>query len=530
MSISSLSHPPAKVVGLWPSASRVAGLAWPLGVFVLALLPRLLNLSAQPFWLDEVLTYERASLKPGALMLDSFQNHHMPSFFLMLSPLTHLGHPQFWLRLPSAIFGAIAVMLAFMIAARVAGRLAGVLAALILGLSPMVVAFAQEARSYTLVMTLILVALYGVTLLAQDLPAAGRELKAAKAGWLCFVLGTVAALDVLGDGLPWLLAANLIFAALLPFMQARRGFLRNVLLADLAILVLTAPFYALLLHFETQTVAYSMSWIPPLDAARVWYNFGSVYFMRVADWVSYRFLDHYAVPGLAWMIDSLLLLALGAAGWRLRRRPPMLVVLGIALLFLPCLFLLISLHQSVLLPRYLLWSAAPFAILAGVGAAALLEGRHILMTRLAVAGVAALLLENLAPYYHVETKPRWDVAARMLAAEVDPGDVIYFSDTGATQILPLYMPHGAQAIVLKDADGDLAHAEQAIREGKRVWVVYGHAGQNTSTPREFFGPARALGTPSLVQAAGSRITIVLYDPAVTLASCTLLGLKDGICG
>ncbi len=226
MSISSLSHPPAKAVGLWPSASRVAGLAWPLGVFVLALLPRLLNLSAQPFWLDEVLTYERASLKPGALMLDSFQNHHMPSFFLMLSPLTHLGHPQFWLRLPSAIFGAIAVMLAFMIAARVAGRLAGVLAALILGLSPMVVAFAQEARSYTLVMTLILVALYGVTLLAQDLPAAGRELKAAKAGWLCFVLGTVAALDVLGDGLPWLLAANLIFAALLPFMQARRGFFK----------------------------------------------------------------------------------------------------------------------------------------------------------------------------------------------------------------------------------------------------------------------------------------------------------------
>ncbi|MBU6449640.1 MAG: glycosyltransferase family 39 protein, partial [Rhodospirillales bacterium] len=330
MSISIMPDTQPKTASLPASASRVAGLTWPFGVFVLALLPRLLDLGSRPFWLDEVLTLQRASLKPAALMLDSFQNHHMPSFFLMLSPFTHLAHPQFWLRLPSAVFGAIAVMLVFMIATRIAGRLAGVLAALILGLSPTVVAFAQEARSYTLVMMLILVALYGVAVLAQDLPAAGRELKAAKAGWLCFVLGTAAALDVLGDGLPWLLAANLIFAALLPFMQARRGFLRNVLLADLAILVLTAPFYALLLHFQTQSVSHSLGWIPPLDAARVWYNFGSVYFMHVADWVSYRFLNHHAVPGLAWIIDFLLLIALCAAGWGLRRRPAVLVVLGIA--------------------------------------------------------------------------------------------------------------------------------------------------------------------------------------------------------
>lgn len=501
-----------------------------MGVFVLALLPRLFELGARPFWLDEVLTYQRASLKPGALMLDSFQNHHMPSFFLMLAPFTQLPHPQFWLRLPSAVFGAIAVMLVFMIASRVAGWVAGVLAALILGLSPTVVAFAQEARSYTLVMMLILVGLYGVTRLAQDLPAAGRELRAAKAGWLCFILGTAAALDVLGDGLPWLLAANLIFVMLALFTQARRGFVRNVLLADAIILLLTAPFYALLLHYQTQTVSHSLGWIPPLDAARVWYNFGSVYFMHVADWVSYRFLNHHAVPGLVWIIDALLLLALCAAGWGLRRRPPVLVVLGVAFLFLPCIFLLISLHQPVLLPRYLLWSAAPFAILVGVGAAVLLEGRPIFATRLAVAGAAAVLLVNLVPYYHVETKPRWDVAARMLASEVNPGDVVYLSDTGALPILELYMPPGAQAVVLRDADGDLTHAEQAVSQGKRVWVVYGHAGQNTSTAKQFFAPAHALGTPSLVQAAGSRITIVLYDPAVNYASCSVLGLRDGICG
>lgn len=529
MSISTHPEPSAGTVLVSAKPSRLAGWLWPLGVFGLALLPRLFDIAAKPFWLDEVLTLQRASLKPAALVLDSFENHHLPSFFLMLSPLTHLAHPQFWLRLPSAVFGSVAVVMVFLIASRVGGRLAGVLAALILGLSPITVAYSQEARSYTLVMTLILVALYGVLLLAQDLAAAGRGFRAAKAGWLCFVLGTAAAVDVLGDGLPWLLAANLIFVALLPFAPARRGLMRNVLLADLVVVVVTAPFYALLLHFQYQSVTSAMQWIPPLDAGRIWYNFGSVYFMHVADWVSFKLLDSHLVPGLTRTIDVLLLLMLGAAAWGLRARPPMLIVLGVAFLFLPCLFLLISLHQPILLPRYLLWSTAPFASLVGVGAAVLLKDRPARAACFAVAGAAALLLVNLAPYYHAETKPRWDVAARMLAAEVNKGDVVYLSDSWAVPVLQLYMPHSAQSFVLGDATGNLADAEKAISQGKRVWVVYGHAGQTTATARAFFARVHALGMPSLVQAAGSQITIALYDPASSLAICTALGVQKGVC-
>ncbi|MGO9817312.1 MAG: hypothetical protein ACLPG5_04445, partial [Acidocella sp.] len=68
-------------------------LAWPGAVFVLALLPRLIGLGARPFWLDEVFTLQRASLSTPALVQDSFANHHMPSFFLLLRPLVALGHP-----------------------------------------------------------------------------------------------------------------------------------------------------------------------------------------------------------------------------------------------------------------------------------------------------------------------------------------------------------------------------------------------------------------------------------------------------
>ena len=72
----------------------------PALVALLALIPRLIDLDTRPFWLDEVFTFQRASLAPAALVQDSFINHHMPSFFLMLSPLVGLGNPQFWLRFP----------------------------------------------------------------------------------------------------------------------------------------------------------------------------------------------------------------------------------------------------------------------------------------------------------------------------------------------------------------------------------------------------------------------------------------------
>ncbi len=488
-------------------------LEWPLLVFLLALLPRLAELGARPFWLDEVFTLQRVSLAPAALVMNSFRNHHMPSFFLMLRPLLALGDPQFWLRLPSAVFGAVAVMLVFLIAKHIAGRLAAVLAALIIGLSPTALAFSQEARSYTMVMTLILVGLYGLVRLVQDIPAASQPLHArdARLGWACFILGTVAALDVLADGLPWLITANIIAIALTLMAPGRGGFMRNVLRADLLIIALAAPFYLMLELFQKKSFGATLAWIPPLDGARLWYSFGSVFFMHLADSVTFHIIDQ---PGavLVWVIDGALTIALGAAIWRLRRRPAILAVLGISVLFLPLLLTIISLWQPILLPRYILWSAAPFAILVGIGAAALMDGLTRPAQYLAVAATAALLLANMLPYYHAETKPRWDIAAKLLAQDVQPGDIVYLHDFYAGKLLETYLPADKKPLVLNDQDASLDRAVASIAQGKRVWGVYGLAGQGSSKAEkdDFLSDQQRLGAPQFIQKAGDRITIALY--------------------
>jgi mannosyltransferase len=496
--------------------NRLKAARWPLLVAVLALLPRLFELGARPFWLDEVFTLQRASLSPAALVQDSFLNHHMPSFFLMLSPLVGLGHPQFWLRFPSAVFGALSVMLVFMIATRIGGRMAGIIAALVIGFSPTALAFSQEARSYTMEMCLILVALYGLTRLALDIPAASQRIftPGSRTGWACFILGSAAALDVLGDGLPWLIIANIIAAFLLFQSPARLRLLGNFLAADFIVGIFCAPFYVLMTLHQGQGYVQSVMWIPPLNLSRLWYDLGSVYFMRIADSVTFHFMSVPTPALVVWVIDAGLAAAVLASGWALRRRPAMLAVLGISFICLPLMFTLVSLWRPILLPRYILWSAAPFAILAGIGASTLLE---LCAPRLRVGLVscaAILLLTNMAPYYHAETKPRWDIAAKMLASEVAPGDVIYLYDGGALPILRVYLPSGTQTIVLNDSAGDLQHAIKAYGQGKRVWAVFGHAGQSgdPAALSKFFAGAQEIGQPTSVQIAGKRIVIALFVP------------------
>lgn len=499
------------------SAARFARVAMlPALIFCAALIPRMIDLGSRPFWLDEVFTVQRASLAPAALVHNSLLNHHMPSFFLMLSALVPLGDPQFWLRVPSAAFGAFSVMLVYLIGKRVAGRAAGAFAALILGLSPISLAFSQEARSYTMEMSLVLVALFGIVLLAMDIPAASlplRDKSAARGAWAGFVLGSVAALDVLGDALPWVITANLILAVMVWKSPRKGGLIRNIVVADLVIAVFSVPFYVAMAMTVENGFSHSFDWIPPLTGSRIWYSLASVYLMRVADWVTFKLMAVPTPAVLMWLIDAGLIASAGSAMWRLRRRTGLLATLALSFLILPVATIVISIWKPLLLPRYILWSAAPFAILAGIGASMAVAAwpRPLRMT--AFAGIGALLLVNLLPYYFVETKPRWDIAARILARDVAPGDVVYLNDKGALPILRWYLPPGAASVVLKDADGDLQHAEAAQMQGRRVWAVFGHAGQSASKREwpQFYQHIAPLGTPAQIQMAGNRIYITEFD-------------------
>ncbi len=491
----------------WPAGD----VAWMLAVFCLGLLVRLFRIDHQPFWLDEALTSQRIQLGPSGLIADSFTNRHMPTYFLMLRLISQFGSGNALLRIPSALFGALSVGMVFVMARRISTRGAAVVAGLLMALSPLEVQYGQEARSYTLVTLLITIALWGLLRLAQNPHTAAldvRRIDADRLGWVAYVAGTIGALDVLGDAAPWLIASNLALFLIWRTLhqgaspEVRDSFRRNACLSMAVIVACTVPFYGAILAFGDRHILQNFDWIPQLSWQHLWVAASSVYLMRTTAVVRFDLL-HTAVPLLGALVAVLACVGL----LRMRRRLEGRILL-LAFVVLPLLILSISLFKSMLLPRYILWSAAPFFVLAGIGAAALPRRTWPVM-----ASILLLLgAINLGPVYRVETKPRWDMAAATLAANVRPGDTVLTADPNAPTMLTVLqpkdgMPIEASAVITSQLDQALARWKQ----GGRVWAVNGRSALGEREELDAFKTRiAALGTPTVEIPQGKEITILMF--------------------
>jgi len=487
---------------------------WMLVVVGIGLLLRLIHIGHQPFWLDEALTFQRIHLDLPDLVNDSFANRHMPSYFLLLQLLVPYGPGAALLRIPSALLGALSAGMVFAIARRVGGRNAGVIAGLLMAFSPLQVQYGQEARSYTLVTLLITTALWGLVRLAQDAKRASLTIRQHGFdgwGWACYLMGTIGALDVLGDAAPWLLASNLSLWLLWYHLrhdpETRRGFQRNWLISQVVVLACTVPFYGAIVLANGSHMLQNFNWIPQLSWRNIWIAAKSVYLMRMATVVQFGLMPT-AVP----LLGPLVALLGGIGIYRIRGRLDGRVLL-LGFVTLPLLLLAVSLFKSMLLPRYILWSAAPFFVLAGLGAAALpRRALPVLVTVLIVVGSV-----NLAPVYRIETKPRWDVAAATLAANVRPGDTVLTSDPNAPTMLSVLQPKNqapidGKALVTQDLDVALARWKQ----GSRVWAVNGRSAMGEREDVDTFKNAlAALGTPVAQIPQGKEITILMFQAPAT---------------
>ncbi len=477
----------------------------PGAIGALALLLRLYGLGDKPFWLDEVASAHRAAASVPHLVADSLHAGHFPTYFLILWLVARFGASQFLLRLPSAVFGAVAAALACAIGRRAAGARAGAIAGLLMALSPFEVQLGQEARSYTLVSCLILTALWGLVRLAQEPDAAAipfRQKRALRGPWLAYGLATAAALDVLNAAVPWLIAANLGAMAIARAAgDTRRGFWRNWGGVQLAILAAWLPLLAVIAVADKGAVLDSVAWAPGMTVKALRSIVASIYFLRISKFITFG-LAPIAVPGLCVAVVGLA----GYGAWTLRRERVWLPLLGAAALALPVSLCLVSIFVPVMVPRYFAWSGAPFFIFAGIGFARFsATGFRVLAPVLAV-----LCLINLAPYYQYETKPRWDVVASELAAAAQPGDVVLVNSYYADFVLSAFAP---QAGLDKDEVTLTWQLPDAMQRtpGHDLWVVYGRTGQAMrQSLADFRNSLAPLGQPESETTIGRYIVLWHY--------------------
>jgi 4-amino-4-deoxy-L-arabinose transferase-like glycosyltransferase len=510
---------PRLAAALWPRMPHprraAAALVPPLAIFAIALALRLYGIGDKPLWLDEITTLSRSHLPFLALLTDSLSFHHLPSYFLLTSWMVRFGDTEFMLRLPSAVFGALACVVVFAIGRRLGGRNAGLAAALLMAVSPAQVQYGQEARSYALVTCLIALGLWGQLVLVRDFrrsAAPWRAPDANRAGWAAYVLGTAGALNVLSVALFWWLAANAAML-LLAWRDAsvRRGLLRNWGIAQLVVAAVSAPWFAAMYVLVDGHMGSGLDWVPPITLHHLWSTLSSVYLLGITSLISFHIYPQ-PLPLLGAVIVALAVLG---AYW-LRRRREQIIVLGTAVVALPVCMLLISLHSSLWMPRYLLWGAAPFFVMAGLGV------RGLPRPTQAAAAVALGLLGfiNLLPYYRVETKPRWDLAAAELNLNLSDGDVVLVNDLAAVKIINLYLGRNSRAMYPAQWTMNPREAADDLAHGHQVWAIEGRVGQaDVEGLYEFLERVAPLGPPSAWLQKGRDVTVLRYDPPLRAQPC-----------
>ena len=121
-------------------------------ILLFSLILRLISLN-QSLWLDEginVLAVKNYSL--SFLLTDYLKaDFHPPLFFIFLWGWTKIfGYSEIAVRVPSVVFGVLAVYIIYLIGKKLVNQKLGFIAALILGINPLHIYYSQEARMYAL--------------------------------------------------------------------------------------------------------------------------------------------------------------------------------------------------------------------------------------------------------------------------------------------------------------------------------------------------------------------------------------------
>ncbi|HZW02538.1 MAG TPA: glycosyltransferase family 39 protein, partial [Anaerolineaceae bacterium] len=119
-------------------------------IFLLGLMLRLYQLGADSFWIDEIGVATAAQMPTVGEMLRIAHDHvmAMPLDYFVAWLFARLDTGEFWLRIPSALWGSFLIPIAFLLFRRLTNYRIALLTCLLLALSPLHIQYSQELRFY----------------------------------------------------------------------------------------------------------------------------------------------------------------------------------------------------------------------------------------------------------------------------------------------------------------------------------------------------------------------------------------------
>lgn len=430
--------------------------AAPTLIVLLGLAMRLYKLDAQSAWVDETTSIVFSAMEPAELWKAFVSGAAHPPLhgYVLHAWFRVFGQSVIGARLPSAIFGALAIPMIFLLARYLFDRRTALIAAFLLAISHIALIYSQEARAYAMALFLVTSAAY-------------LFLRAFREGRATFWWGSVAcgALLVYTHYYGFLaLAALCLFAFLYRKQQRLTSFQwagGAVLFAALYMPWLTSGIIESARTSPTMTRmgrAFPIHWWTA-PATTNWFNNGKVFGQDVP------------TPWWAFTLGAVLFTLPAALALKRRWIAGSAERQGIDLLIMLFAIPLAAVHLVGILhvayfPRYLLFCAVPYYILVARGVAGM-ESKVFRGCAIALMTVFSGL--SVWSYYTKPTKADYRSATSYIADRYRDGDCAMFpnnSSIGQPRYWLVYHPE----ISLRRIGIDQVPLSQKLA-CERVWLV-----------------------------------------------------------
>jgi uncharacterized membrane protein len=437
----------------------IRSLIWLSVVLLAALGLRLFHLHDRVLWFDEANSLLIARASPSQIADAVRDDTHSPFYYVLLHYWQFVANGEARARLLSVLAGVATVAVVYWLGRVLVGRGAGLLAATFLAVSPLHIWYSQEIRMYAVQTFFVALSfLFMVMALRQD-----RE-----ALWVGYSVVTALSLYAQYASLYIVVAQNVLVAI---YYGTDRLRLRRWLASQCAVALLFAPWLPV---FVSQArMAVGSSWLGPLEPGRVLAFFSLFSGAYLGDTHGRSVSVVITVAALVIPVAILLY----------RRESRQTAAFLLLWFVVPVVLLALqSLNQNRFLPRVLLSTVPPLALL--LGCAMTQPGKAMVRAITVFVGIALFVanLYALRNYYFLENpwvKSDLREAAGNLANEIQAGDiVVHLSESsfrpfqcylgnGVVQGVidtPVYQPH----LFRVTGDGRLPQSTAGF---KRVWLV-----------------------------------------------------------
>jgi len=476
-------------------APNSADAVYVAGVIALGSVLRFVHIGAPSFWLDEALSVAYARMPwPQFVHVMQARELNMLPYYVLLRGWIHLGTGEWIVRSLSAILSIATLPLFYRLGVRLFGTRTGRIGVTLLALNPYHIRFAQEARSYSLMLLLVTAS----TLLFVH--ATESSSRSSTRAWVAYVLTGVLAAYAHFFAILALLAQWVSLAIVRPNGVAWK---RAALSAG-AMCVLLAPIAAFVLLGHAD----SAEWISKPTLRRVEYL---VYSIIGGDNTSGARLFAYPVY-------AVVLFAAGAAArgmWcaRAQGRDAEHIVLVLAGASLPIVLVLaVSIIKPIFIDKYLM-ECLPFAVLVmAIGVNAL---RPRTLAYGALFCTLVLSAHGTFAYFRHTDKDDWRAATRYVFATAHPGDAaLFFPRFTVTPFEYYRAPFDSTATKVSIVypgtfgDGDVGTALLAVRHRySRLWALFNQDGRAGVAVRD----SLARRYPLLGDREFAGVRVELYD-------------------